>query len=154
MATKHNKFFYKSHIIVLMIILFFVIVGIIIYITINNFNQDYNYNINIKNRQKISAQGYELIANIPDNIKVNMDNIYRVKISKKNQNIINASIIAYFYYADNKKYDFHTPLVYVGNGYYQGKISLPLNGVWSLVIKAKKDDYLQISAFDLFAKNN
>ncbi len=106
MPIKHNKKIYKNQVVVSMVILVFIL-GIIIYIVIfvnNNLEltakktlkQDYNYNVKLANKQKILAQGYKLIANIPDNIKTNIVNTYKIRITNKNQAITNASVVAYF----------------------------------------------------------
>lgn len=155
--------FYKSPIIVIMLVLFFSLVfatGYRILIAIDThpgmvsedpFEQGENYSSVLANKQKQIEAGYRLSIQTPKTITHNLAQNYLVKITKKDIAVSRVKVVAYLYRSANKAADFQVTLTEVDSGIYQAKFALPLKGRWDLIIEATKNQYLQRKSNKLFA---
>lgn len=119
----------------------FIVNGVFIYtairtqpglVTDNPYEKGLNFN---KIIQKQKNQ-----PSLKDKVSVTND-ILRWQLRDKNgKKITNADVTAHIIRPVQEGYDFHVPLTHKGNGVYEAKLDLPLDGLWSVKLESQWDN--------------
>jgi len=154
--------FYKSPVMVVMVLLFLILVGATVYrimtalethpgmVVEDAYESGERYGEVLATKRKLDEQGWVLDFLIPELALYQVPQTYLVKIAQHGQTLTDAEVTTYFERSVGAKNEFSVPMKFDGS-VYAAQVSLPLKGRWNVVVQVSKGSFSHGASKELCA---